>query len=1380
MTAMINMLDHHKKRIQVVGDKWILSCLIVLLLSSMVLGTLAWRDLWQHKTNRFVRGDAQVSMLLLREIQISNDGRTRTELGPIAGGEFKLYQKSINSSGSDTQIGSRYITNINGEITIPRLAPGDYYFEQVWWRFPFFADVDQNGNQITTYPFTIDINENRGYAIRVKAYNQRGHHQLLLSKMAFRPDGEALSRKQQNQEFEFEVEFYEQSTRLKDRTIFYNVHDVGADIDSDTPDWLWPERREMVLGESNVITLKHGQTAEFFQNKEGEEGLPTGVVYVFREINVPPEFRLRSSDHQGTIGTGADHAKFSNTYKYGFGALEISTRMKGIKNKDLPADLAVPVKIAFSDGEAYPYSLKSDPDKKEHDLLEAIHDPSNPDPPHTYLFPLPPNDVVLFNDLPEGVTFQVWQDFTTDYADKEIFPDFTLFDSFYELRDDYAPDPHEYQGQIVAKQRLELPFTNWNKGLVQEDTVSFRLRANVRPLTPEGKIHETAPDVSFSVKVEFSEQPMNRSPVPVQEEEEEEKQKKSGDELESESSGQTSEPPSSTTSEAPNSVSEAEEDILIPLGVGTASTSDALVKGVATGTSESPSKPAKKGKDGATIYYQRWKWVGPNADDFEKIGEPEPFKSGDTLLIHHDEIIEFLDIPSNSYYYIEAYVLDADETHPEYIPLITKIWGSVISVKGDIQLLDLPYVPRLPFELGDEVDLTITMNLKDAPGNFQFSNNFMLWLDGKPVGEPFPLFTPGGEKKTIRVPIGSIYEFRAEYAYLPTVVLEAFYNGMGTADRNVPDIEVHYRYVGAPIAVTQVEKIWKDVPSSVTLPDRVRVSFRNEQTGSLEPGGEIFAKDDWKATFDVPRFNNDNPKEGEASYTVVEDHVPNFRSKSAGNVLDGFRLTNTYIASQFYAPVVEKIITGSTPTVPATFSFELWDKDATKVLDVVSVLGAGKGTFKPLDLEQPGTHEYQIKEVTDQPQPGYTYDTSVYRLTIVVEEKLEAVAGKETLVLKISSVTYSLLKDPAVVKENARFENIYQNPDIIDLTVRKVWVGGNPIQPASAQVRLVRNGIPEGDPVTLSAANQWMHTWKNLPTTSEWSVREVSVPDGYTPVTVKESPSSVVIYNEWRVGETVVVSGAKTWKHGDNPVASRPTSITIRIYNGNTLARESIVTAESGWRWSFTLPKYDHQGQLISYSLQELPIPDYTTSVSGFDVTNTHKSYVGKEFAGKKTWNHGANTEKPDSITIKVSHGDKVVAVKKITAKEQWKWSFDLPVYDDQGKEIDYQLTEEPIKGYKTTINGFDIHNVYVGDASSGGGSSSGGSSSRGSSGGSDGGTGVDVSRPPNTGDALNLLPVVLAALLSITGVCVLIILRKRKRDVTDTDDSDDSNDTES
>jgi hypothetical protein len=72
----------------------------------------------------------------------------------------------------------------------------------------------------------------------------------------------------------------------------------------------------------------------------------------------------------------------------------------------------------------------------------------------------------------------------------------------------------------------------------------------------------------------------------------------------------------------------------------------------------------------------------------------------------------------------------------------------------------------------------------------------------------------------------------------------------------------------------------------------------------------------------------------------------------------------------------------------------------------------------------------------------------------------------------------------------------------------------------------------------------------------------------------------------------------------------------VVVKNGNAEVAERLVTAADGWAWTFSLPKYNAQGDEIAYTISERQIPSYTGTVYGYDITNTFTPSGGTDYPG--------------------------------------------------------------------------------------------------------------------------------------------------------------------
>ncbi|MFR1802934.1 MAG: Cna B-type domain-containing protein [Faecalispora jeddahensis] len=84
---------------------------------------------------------------------------------------------------------------------------------------------------------------------------------------------------------------------------------------------------------------------------------------------------------------------------------------------------------------------------------------------------------------------------------------------------------------------------------------------------------------------------------------------------------------------------------------------------------------------------------------------------------------------------------------------------------------------------------------------------------------------------------------------------------------------------------------------------------------------------------------------------------------------------------------------------------------------------------------------------------------------------------------------------------------------------------------------------------------------------------------------------------------------------------------------------------------------------------------------------------------GSKTWQHGDNPadKQPSSIIVEIYADGQLAAQRQVTARDGWKYAFEMPRYAGDGHEIVYTVDEVEIPGYTAEINGYDIVNAYTG-----------------------------------------------------------------------------------
>ena len=90
------------------------------------------------------------------------------------------------------------------------------------------------------------------------------------------------------------------------------------------------------------------------------------------------------------------------------------------------------------------------------------------------------------------------------------------------------------------------------------------------------------------------------------------------------------------------------------------------------------------------------------------------------------------------------------------------------------------------------------------------------------------------------------------------------------------------------------------------------------------------------------------------------------------------------------------------------------------------------------------------------------------------------------------------------------------------------------------------------------------------------------------------------------------VEAVKTWVDNENADGNRPESIYLQVKNGVEMVEEALVTGPD-WKYTFTnLPKYEEDGNIITYTVDEREAETgdlklYTKQIEGNTITNTYK-----------------------------------------------------------------------------------------------------------------------------------------------------------------------------
>ena len=270
----------------------------------------------------------------------------------------------------------------------------------------------------------------------------------------------------------------------------------------------------------------------------------------------------------------------------------------------------------------------------------------------------------------------------------------------------------------------------------------------------------------------------------------------------------------------------------------------------------------------------------------------------------------------------------------------------------------------------------------------------------------------------------------------------------------------------------------------------------------------------------------------------------------------------------------------------------------------------------------------------------------------------------------------------------------------------------------------------------LSAANNWRHIFGELDKVNSQNQKyyyyaiEQGTPD----------EDMEVIYDHGEPTETTVafttaitnrgytdIPVSKTWRDDSDAQGLRPETLKLTLYRRTDpaaqgeVAGEVTLSAENAqdgnadvWTYTFEhLPDTDGSGNPYTYWVEEEHLESYTVTGSGtLALTNT---LGGKEteiaIQGRKTWVGDGADDRPNSITLSLLQNGTKVAEREVTPNADGSWTYDFgswPAYDDSGRAYTYTVQEEPVDGYGTQVDGWNVINgkgnltvkkqVYSGD----------------------------------------------------------------------------------
>ncbi|WP_377863768.1 Cna B-type domain-containing protein [Bacillus sp. R86525] len=461
------------------------------------------------------------------------------------------------------------------------------------------------------------------------------------------------------------------------------------------------------------------------------------------------------------------------------------------------------------------------------------------------------------------------------------------------------------------------------------------------------------------------------------------------------------------------------------------------------------------------------------------------------------------------------------------------------------------------------------------------------------------------------------------------------------------------------------KKIWEDYNNKFnTRPGSITVQLLQNDKVLQDVKVEADKEGNWNFNFkDLPKYDEQG---NEFKYTVSEVKVDRYETK-----VEGTTITNTYKSTETTEVSGKKVwedYNNKFNTRPEGITVQLLQNGAEFQTKEVKADEKGNWTFSFKDLpkydEQGNEFKYTVSEVKVD-----RYETKVEGTTIT---------------------------------------NTYKNTETTEVSGKKIWEDYNNkfnTRPGSITVQLLQNDkVLQDVKVEADKEGNWNFNFKDLPKYDEqgnefkYTVSEVKVDRYETKV------EGTTITNTYKSTETTEVSGKKVWEDYNNKFNTRPEGITVQLLqNGAEFQTKEVKADEKGnWTFSFKdLPKYDGQGNEFKYTVSEVKVDRYETKVEGTTITNTYKNTETTEISGKKVWDDNNAIDRPISIKVDLLQNGKVIDTKEVSVATNWKYTFEkLQVYDANGVAYKYEVKEQPVAGYKSEVNGYDITNTKIKDES--------------------------------------------------------------------------------
>ena len=289
------------------------------------------------------------------------------------------------------------------------------------------------------------------------------------------------------------------------------------------------------------------------------------------------------------------------------------------------------------------------------------------------------------------------------------------------------------------------------------------------------------------------------------------------------------------------------------------------------------------------------------------------------------------------------------------------------------------------------------------------------------------------------------------------------------------------------------------------------------------------------------------------------------------------------------------------------------------------------------------------------------------------------------------------------------------NPEIISISVTKIWDDADNedgIRPDSISVAL--SGGDDNYDAELDDSTKWTYSFDGLYKYADgaeivYELTEEPV-DGYESNVTGDAETGFTITNthtpEEKEPETSKVTITKRWADNYDADGMRPEEITviIKAENNDSIPEKRVtITADKAWQTTVTLKTTDADGNAIEYSVTEVEVDGYSSSVTEKNGNYTIINYRASDktdVSVAKVWNDNNDSDgiRPVSILVQLyAEGSAIGSQVRLNAANNWTYTWKNLDANKDGRKIEYSVMEvrTPI-GYISSVSTVSENNFII------------------------------------------------------------------------------------